>query len=59
VIFFIGDAQCIDKASKWAIHTVRPLQSFVGSRVVLIGDAVSPKKKNLVSSLPFDMIFFL
>jgi salicylate hydroxylase len=33
--------QCIDKATKWAVHTVRPLPSFVSGNVALIGDAVS------------------
>ncbi|KAL4259536.1 FAD/NAD(P)-binding domain superfamily protein [Pleurotus pulmonarius] len=30
---------CIDALSKWAIHYVRPLSSYVTSRVALLGDA--------------------
>ncbi|KAG2012183.1 salicylate hydroxylase [Coprinopsis cinerea AmutBmut pab1-1] len=32
---------CIERPLRWAIHTVRPLKSFVHDRVALIGDAVS------------------
>ena len=34
-------AQCVDKPSKWAIHAVRPLSTFVSGRVALLGDSVS------------------
>ncbi|KAJ7625713.1 hypothetical protein FB45DRAFT_922131 [Roridomyces roridus] len=30
---------CVDKPLRWAVHTVRPLRSFVSGRTVLIGDA--------------------
>nr|GAT45211.1 predicted protein [Mycena chlorophos] len=30
---------CVDKTLAWAVHTVRPLRSFVSGRVALIGDA--------------------
>lgn len=30
---------CIDQPLRWAIHTVKPLSTFVHSRVALIGDA--------------------
>lgn len=33
--------QCVEKPMQWAIHTVRPMQSFVSGRVALLGDAVS------------------
>lgn len=32
--------QCADQPLRWAIHTVKPLSTFVHSRVALIGDAV-------------------
>ncbi|KAH9847299.1 salicylate hydroxylase [Lenzites betulinus] len=31
--------KCVDKASRWAIHTTTPLSSFTSRRVVLLGDA--------------------
>ncbi|KAF8217130.1 salicylate hydroxylase [Mycena galopus ATCC 62051] len=31
--------QCVDQTLKWAIHTVKPLTSFVSGHTVLIGDA--------------------
>ena len=34
--------QCVDQPLRWAIHTVKPLSTFVHSRVALIGDAVCP-----------------
>lgn len=33
--------QCVDKPFQWAIHTVKPMRSFVYGRVALLGDAVS------------------
>ncbi|KAJ6614102.1 hypothetical protein B0H10DRAFT_175574 [Mycena sp. CBHHK59/15] len=30
---------CVEKPLQWAVHTVKPLRSFVSGRVVLIGDA--------------------
>ncbi|KAJ3576558.1 hypothetical protein NP233_g350 [Leucocoprinus birnbaumii] len=30
---------CVDQTLRWAIHTVKPLSTFVDSRVALIGDA--------------------
>lgn len=33
-------SQCVDRPLRWAVHTVRPLRSFVNGRVALIGDAV-------------------
>ncbi|KAJ3993829.1 hypothetical protein F5050DRAFT_620234 [Lentinula boryana] len=30
---------CVEKPMQWAIHTVRPMQSFVSGRVALLGDA--------------------
>ncbi|KAF8624142.1 hypothetical protein AX17_007205 [Amanita inopinata Kibby_2008] len=30
---------CVEKATRWAVHTIRPMDSFVQSRVVLAGDA--------------------
>ncbi|KDQ26320.1 hypothetical protein PLEOSDRAFT_1077335 [Pleurotus ostreatus PC15] len=30
---------CIDTLSKWAIHCVRPIPTYVGGRVALLGDA--------------------
>jgi salicylate hydroxylase len=38
--FMLFCFQSADTASRWSIHTVKPLSSFVSSRVVLIGDAV-------------------
>ncbi|RDB27667.1 Salicylate hydroxylase [Hypsizygus marmoreus] len=31
--------ECVDKPLRWAVHTVRPLDSFISGRVALIGDA--------------------
>ncbi|CAK5267917.1 unnamed protein product [Mycena citricolor] len=31
--------QCVDQAATWAIHTVKPLRSFVSGNVALLGDA--------------------
>ncbi len=33
-------SQCVSKPLRWAIHTVRPLSTFVHGRVALMGDAV-------------------
>ncbi|KAJ3862361.1 hypothetical protein EV359DRAFT_74222 [Lentinula novae-zelandiae] len=30
---------CVENPMQWAIHTVRPMQSFVSGRVALLGDA--------------------
>jgi len=30
---------CADKPTRWAVHTVKPLQDFTSGRVALIGDA--------------------
>ncbi|KAF8961501.1 hypothetical protein BDZ97DRAFT_1664184 [Flammula alnicola] len=30
---------CVDKPLRWAIHTVKPLESFVSGNVALLGDA--------------------
>ncbi|KAJ7736563.1 hypothetical protein DFH07DRAFT_99322 [Mycena maculata] len=30
---------CVEKPLQWAVHTVKPLRSFVSGRTVLIGDA--------------------
>lgn len=32
--------QCMDKPLKWAIHALKPLNTYSSSRVALIGDAV-------------------
>ncbi|KAF5379638.1 hypothetical protein D9757_009181 [Collybiopsis confluens] len=32
---------CVEKPMQWAIHTIRPMQSFISGRVALLGDAVS------------------
>lgn len=31
--------ECVDATSRWAIHTVGPLKSYVDGRVILLGDA--------------------
>ncbi|KAJ7289283.1 hypothetical protein C8J57DRAFT_428970 [Mycena rebaudengoi] len=31
--------QCVDRPLQWAVHTIKPLPSFVSGRVALIGDA--------------------
>lgn len=33
--------QCVQKATRWAVHTTVPLRTFVFGRVALLGDAVS------------------
>lgn len=33
--------QCIENASRWAIHSLNPLSVFASGRVALMGDAVS------------------
>ena len=33
--------QCVDEPLQWAIHTVKPMESFVSGRVALLGDAAS------------------
>ncbi|KAF4588988.1 hypothetical protein EYR40_010544 [Pleurotus pulmonarius] len=33
------EVACIDAPTKWAIHSLRPLPTYVSSRVALIGDA--------------------
>jgi len=30
---------CVDKPTRWAVHTVKPLRDFTSGRVALIGDA--------------------
>jgi salicylate hydroxylase len=40
LIFFPPPHQCIEKPSQWAVHTSKPLNSYVSGRVVLLGDAV-------------------
>ena len=32
--------QCVDRPLRWAIHTVKPLDSFVNGNVAILGDAV-------------------
>lgn len=34
-------SQCVQKATRWAVHTTVPLRTFVFGRVALLGDAVS------------------
>ncbi|KAK0199926.1 hypothetical protein DFS33DRAFT_1399586 [Desarmillaria ectypa] len=34
-----GWSKCIEGPTKWAIHAVRPLHTYVNDRVVLLGDA--------------------
>ncbi|KAG6831350.1 hypothetical protein H0H87_005495 [Tephrocybe sp. NHM501043] len=36
---FVKIIQSIDKVTRWATHTVKPLGSFVSDRVALLGDA--------------------
>ncbi|KII86085.1 hypothetical protein PLICRDRAFT_309879 [Plicaturopsis crispa FD-325 SS-3] len=38
--------QCAEKCMRWAIHKVKPLQSFVSGRVALIGDAAHAMTPN-------------
>ncbi|KII84074.1 hypothetical protein PLICRDRAFT_46407 [Plicaturopsis crispa FD-325 SS-3] len=38
--------QCAEKGMRWAIHEVKPLQSFVSGRVALIGDAAHAMTPN-------------
>jgi salicylate hydroxylase len=33
--------QLVENPTKWAIHTVKPLRSYIYRRVALLGDAVS------------------
>ena len=33
--------QCVEKPLRWAIHTIKPLGSFVSGNVAILGDAVS------------------
>ncbi|KAL0565839.1 hypothetical protein V5O48_016176 [Marasmius crinis-equi] len=33
------EPECVEKPLQWAIHTVRPLRSYVSGRVALMGDA--------------------
>lgn len=37
---FLTPLQCVEKPSRWALHTLRPLPRYVDGRVVLLGDAV-------------------
>lgn len=40
VIQLAQQFQCVERPLRWAIHTVKPLKSFVSGRAGLIGDAV-------------------
>ncbi|GLB41440.1 putative salicylate hydroxylase [Lyophyllum shimeji] len=31
--------ECVDEPLRWAVHTVKPLNSFISGRVALVGDA--------------------
>jgi len=37
---------CVEKPMQWAIHTVRPLPSYVSGRVALLGDAAHAMTPN-------------
>ncbi|KAK0450371.1 uncharacterized protein EV420DRAFT_1646605 [Desarmillaria tabescens] len=34
-----GWSKCVERPTKWAIHAVKPLHTYVNDRVVLLGDA--------------------
>lgn len=36
--------QCVETPLRWAVHTVKPLGSFVSGRVALLGDAVGSSR---------------
>ncbi|KAJ7304548.1 hypothetical protein DFH08DRAFT_985774 [Mycena albidolilacea] len=38
-LFAHWEPECVETPLRWAIHTVKPLRSFVSGRTVLIGDA--------------------
>jgi salicylate hydroxylase len=40
--FFLTPSQCVERPSRWALHSIRPLPHYVDGRVALLGDAVSP-----------------
>ena len=37
----LNDYQFIDAPSRWAIHTIEPLDSYIADGIALVGDAVS------------------
>ncbi|KAF7300219.1 hypothetical protein MKEN_01345700 [Mycena kentingensis (nom. inval.)] len=39
ILNFLSSVKCVEKPLAWAVHTVRPLPSFVSGRVALLGDA--------------------
>ncbi|KAF7975798.1 hypothetical protein HWV62_8475 [Athelia sp. TMB] len=41
--------ECVDKPSKWAIHAVKPLSTFVSGRVALLGDSAHAMTPHLGS----------
>ena len=38
---FLTPSQCVERPSRWALHSLRPLPHYVDGRVALLGDAVS------------------
>ena len=48
VIQLAQQFQCVERPLRWAIHTVKPLKSFVSGRVGIIGDAV----RSLLTFIP-------
>jgi salicylate hydroxylase len=41
MVDYLTIEKCIDSPSRWAVHTVRKLKTWVRGRVVLLGDSVS------------------
>lgn len=41
--------QCIEKPTKWALHQLRPLPTYVSTNIALVGDSVRGTYKYLPS----------